>query len=287
MKIKNMKNGLIKILLCLVALTLVAFYLVYIFNIKNKPKSKYSTEITPNKHKRKPIILDPGHGGDEDSGTKIAMIYEDEIAYDISVRVRKLLIENDYKVHQTIYDSTTKFELQNELDNNYDEFLMYGNGELLRLEEKFLTKRCSLINSIYDLNQNPILVSIHINSDYSFIQGACFFHPSKKDSSSEEAELKSIKLAEKINQTFENNRIPTHSVDFFGLKLNVLRNILPYNKFILAIFNLTELEEKILIECANIRNKTDLKRLLTQEGRQEIANAIYQGIVSYCKNMSN
>jgi len=239
-----------------------------------------SAEINPREYlPKRLIILDPGHGG-IDTGATIEGISEDEVAYDITVRVRQLLLQEGYSVHQTVYDRKTKFTPLEKLVSNREEFLVDGRGVKTKLTRRFLGKRCQIINNFYDQQDEPILVSIHVNSLYFFVQGACIYYPSEKTYGSEETEKRSKKLAEAVKTSLKEHNIPTYSIDFLGFELDFLPDTKNFDNFRLAIFK-TRLEDKILVECGNLQNGNDQRRLLDPREREKMAVAIYKGISSY------
>ncbi len=205
------------------------------------------------------IVLDPGHGGKVDSGTTVAKIHEDEINYDIAVRVHEILSKNKFKSHITVIDlsSTTP---QQRLKNDSDESLNYATGPL-PMDKRYIDKRCELINSF---GEQSILVSIHNNYLSKSYRGACIYHPRHPES---------IRLATSIAKAMKKN----------GLKLYTFRgkslpSILANPNYVVLQ---TTLEAKVLVECTNLANSADRKIILNSKMRQKYAQAIAEGVQEY------
>lgn len=251
------------------------------YKTKQKPVDATTTEDSG---KKRPIILDPGHGG-IDSGATNHLVIEDEVAYDIATRVRQLLLQEGYLVHQTVYDATSGFEPKTALTNEDGEYLINAECGRTKLNKKYLTKRCKIINDAYDLKQDPLLVSIHVNSTNKFIYGASFYYPDAEKYKSPKTEANSKEFAEIINTSFQDLKVPVYSVRFLWFDLDILEKVRSdFNRKdgpSLALFRLTDINNKVLVEVGNLRNKTDYERLQKPEERQLIAQAIYTGIKFY------
>ncbi|MFA6023361.1 MAG: N-acetylmuramoyl-L-alanine amidase [Candidatus Pacearchaeota archaeon] len=242
-----------------------------------------------------PIIIDPGHGG-LDSGAYVDKVSESSITYDISVRLKKALEENNYSVYQTVFNKTLGFEPQDTLNNLKDSYLVYSNRETFDLTKKALDERCMVIKELTQNSINPMLVSIHVNSASPKIKGADIFYPLNKDYCSINGEITSKILSQRINTSFlENNVLINYDAklepdEIFADYLPNLGNVhgtIHSNGYRLKIFSktsLTNLETKILIEVGNLQNKDDQKRLLDSNERQLIADSIAKGIMDYDKN---
>jgi len=83
------------------------------------------------------IILDPGHGG-IDTGAVVNGIAEDEIAYDIAIRTRQLLLNQSYRVYQTVVDRKTAYQPSDVINPNSEEYLNFPEGKELRLRKRYL-----------------------------------------------------------------------------------------------------------------------------------------------------
>jgi len=273
--------------------------LISVASARNESPLQKSTSQMPVQEtnpKNRLIILDPGHGG-IDTGAVVEGMYEDEIAYDITVRLRELLLHDGYSVHQTVYDSRTKYTPVDKLVANKSEYLVDAHGKKIKLTSRYLGKRTVIIDSFYDPDQDNLLVSVHINSVFNplispvnfdpilnplftSVQGARVYYPSEKMYGSKPAEEKSRQFAQTVKASFEKYLVPTYSIDFLGLELGFMKDTLDFDRFHLAIFG-TKLEDKILIECANLQNQNDRKKLADPNERQRLALAIYDGIVHY------
>ncbi|MBS3095015.1 N-acetylmuramoyl-L-alanine amidase [Candidatus Pacearchaeota archaeon] len=263
--------------------------LVLLPNEINKEKSnkKYLSEIQesqPVKRDYDLFILDPGHGG-IDSGATQKRVREDEINYDVVVRLNRILTDKGYLVHQTVYDSTTKFEPQEKLRRGNDEGLVDKEKNFLPLTKRMLYERAEIINSFSD--KNPLLVSVHTNSTREEVSGTSIYYPSQIIYDKKEWEDNSKKLAIEIEKSFEKNKIPLYSMGFLGFEfpLERIRDIIRDDEnFKIVIFKKTNLETKILIECGNLKNPDDFLRLKDPKERQKIADAIAEGLINYTNN---
>ena len=242
----------------------------------NEPQN--STHIVPHR----PIIIDPGHGG-KDKGTTYYSITEDEFNYDISVRVKALLEKAKYTVHQTVYDSKTRYTPREKLSNNTAEYLFYGWHKKTLLSKRYLTRRCKLIDDVYPAEKNPLLVSIHVNYTEPRIVGATFYYSGIEAYGSEQTDKNSLALAQELERAFTTRRVPTASLEIHGATYDWpipnIRDDIKEGR--LAIFTMTDLTTKVLIEVGNIHNSHEQQRLTDPKRRQEISEAIFLGIVSY------
>ncbi|MBI5390820.1 N-acetylmuramoyl-L-alanine amidase [Candidatus Woesearchaeota archaeon] len=237
----------------------------------------------------RPIILDPGHGG-ADHGTQVASTDEDEIAYDIAVRVKSLLEHQCYEVYQTTFDQDTGYRPQDKLTNGTHEFLNLPNGRHMKLDKPYLSRRCKLINSLYR-GEEPILVSLHINSTYPIMSGVKFYYPSAELYGSQTVTNNSQSLGLALSSSIKKHGLPTFDIqaladlgiDFFPDLVETMHRQSQNGKpFKLGLFAKTpQVYSKVLIECGNLRNKTDEERLMTPSYRQNLAVAISDGIISY------
>jgi N-acetylmuramoyl-L-alanine amidase len=275
-----------KILAAALALTLWGLQPKQLNITELKPKPSLESRISSKTGKQEnkfPIIIDPGHGG-EDTGACVKGICEDEISYDIATRVTTILKAKGYETHQTIFDETTKLNPQTYLKNNKDEFLWYRNQTKKPLSKKMIIERSRLIDNTYKLEKNPMLVSIHANSTKSYVRGFSIYYPSKEEYSSEEVEIKSKKLAEIIGESLKKNKIPSYSIDIFGILnwgIEDVRGGFNRENFKPAIFDKTKIKTKVIVECGNLRNNNDFSMLLKHENRQKIAYSIAEGIIKY------
>jgi len=219
-----------------------------------------------------------------DSGTTYERISEDEFVYDVAVRLKALLENHGYTVKQTVYDADTGHTPQKTLKNGTREYLDYGNGRRLHLKKKYLSKRCALMDNLFDRKADPIMVSLHINYKNRFLGGATIYYPDESYGQPL-ATKRSKTLAKSLNQQMADAGVYMHGLSFFGMHFNVLpvlRHKFHGDKdFKLAHFKLTGITNKVLIELANIKTPSDAARMYDPDYRQRLAYGVFRGIVAF------
>lgn len=111
------------------------------------------------------IILDPGHGGNDEGTSGYSKTYEKDLALEISLKLKKVLMENNFKVYMTREDDK-----------------LLGNSP-----KEDISNRSKFIN----LKNPDIFLSIHLNgSEEKVVKGAEIY--------ARYLDKKSYSLAEKI-----------------------------------------------------------------------------------------
>lgn len=227
-------------------------------------KNYRNLTIKSNKLKGATFFLSSGHGGpDPGSITKIDGhdIHEDEYAYDITLRLARILEEEGATVYMIIQDANDGIRDDIYLKNSKTETCMgkpIPAGERARLKQ-----RSDKINELYNSSNDRYKrgVFIHLDSRSKAQQLDVFFYFAPNSSGGQ-------KLANTMRQTF-NEQYKQHqpSRGFSGTvssrDLYVLSNTIPVGLF---------------IELGNIQNTYDRQRFLNPSNRQALAKWIAIGL---------
>lgn len=188
------------------------------------------------------IVLDAGHGG-EDGGAEGNGLIEKDLNLDITLRVASLLREQNVNVVLT-RDS---------------DVLLYDKNSDYEGKKKYqdVRKRLEIANSC----ENPVLVSIHMNSfSQSKYSGLQVWY-SKNDS-------RSKALANFIQYNVKSALQPSNK-----------RTIKQATSSIFLLHNATF--PAVLIECGFLSNPDEARALGDAKYRQQLANVIFKSIMDY------
>ena len=211
-----------------------------------------------------------GHGG-PDPGAMCSKdnkeLCEDEYAYDVSLRLALLLLENGATVHMIIQDPDDGIRNETFLDIDKDEVSKVGGAIPLNQLQR-LKQRVDAVNHLYaeekkaDKTKSHKVISIHIDSRSVGLKQDVFFYyaPGSKSGRS---------LANHLQDTFKSNyekyrKGRGYEGSVSARNLYVLRNTYPT-----AVF----------VELANIQNRYNHQRILPSSNRQVLANWLYEGLV--------
>ena len=233
-------------------------------------KSEAEVKIKSRKLKEEVYYIISGHGGPDPGAVgkrDRQMLCEDEYAYDVSLRLFKLLLEQGAKAYMIIEDQNDGIRDEIILPCDQDERC---RGAVIPLNQgKRLKQRVGEVNALYRENQskgfkNQSCISIHVDSrSVNHRQDVFFCHFPTSNSSK--------KLAEDMQKTFANKykkyRAGGHYEGEVDPRSNlyVLRNTLP---------------KTILVELANIQNKSDHRRIVQASNRQALANWMLEGLMT-------
>jgi len=209
----------------------------------------------------KVIIIDPGHGG-SDMGAVFQDICEDEIAYDIAIRLYKKLKEKKYKVFITIKNSIFPF--------NSKEITCDKNERLSNNKKITLGNRIALIKE-FDPSEDALIISIHVNSLPQNFKGFSIFFKKKNNKNNA-----SYNFSLKLSSFLKKKHVVSFSLDtsFLYVHLEPVRKRFYRWNFTPAIFSATGKRSAVLIETGNLRNSSDRINLLKNSYREKIAIAI-------------
>jgi len=210
------------------------------------------------------FYLVSGHGGPDPGAIGEygnLKLYEDEYAYDITLRLAKNLMQKGATVHIIVQDPDDGIRSEEYLKPDTHETVM---GQPIPLDQiKRLKQRCDVINELYKKEKATYqrCIEIHLDSRSNKKQLDVFFYHHEKSKKGKE-------MAETLRATFEKN-YKKHQPQrgFSGTvssrNLYMLKNTNP-----VAIF----------VELGNIRNERDQKRFVLESNRQALANWLTDGI---------
>ncbi len=212
------------------------------------------------------FYLAPGHGGPDPGAIgqygehKLA---EDEYAYDVTIRLARVLVEHGAKVYMTVQDKNDGIRDEKILKLDRDE-VAYPNLPIPLNQTARLKQGTDAVNRLHKQHKNAYqrVLAIHVDSRSEREMIDVFFYH-HQDS------IAGKRLATTLQQRFGNcyrrcqpNRSYLGSVSERS-SLYVVKNSHPPTVF---------------IELGNIQNTKDQRRFLIADNRQALANWIYEGI---------
>ena len=210
-----------------------------------------------------------GHGGPDPGAMakyKNTYLYEDEYAYDITLRLAKNLIASGALVYLIVRDKNDGIRDAEILKNDTDE--RCWKDQVIPLDQKQrLRQRSQVINQLYRRNKSrgaayQRVVEIHVDSRKETKCIDLFFYHHPKNS-------RAKKLAEKMHRVMKekyakHRRSGAYNGEVLSRDLHMLREVKPIPVF---------------VEVGNIQNKNDQKRILYASNRQALADWLYEGLV--------
>ncbi|MDX1940697.1 MAG: N-acetylmuramoyl-L-alanine amidase [Saprospiraceae bacterium] len=228
------------------------------------------TPLISNKLKGKVFYISSGHGGPDPGATAKRAgrtICEDEYAYDVSLRLCRLLVSHGATAYMIVRDPDDGIRSEELLKCDQDE-VAWGGEDLPTGQKARLFQRSDIINELYDKNRlvgnnNQIAVMIHVDSRSVGTRIDAFFcHHATSESGKN--------LAEKLQKTFK-QKYAAYQKDrgYWGeveaRDLHMLRECKPTSVF---------------IELANIKNYSDQQRVVVEKNRQLLAEWLFEGLAN-------
>lgn len=232
--------------------------------------SRYAkTPLSSSRMKGKVFYLISGHGG-PDSGAQGKRagqtLCEDEYAYDVTIRLLKLLISHGATAYMIVRDPNDGIRDENYLRCDKDE-VVWGNKKIPLNQKERLTQRTDLINQMTEKHlragqRNQTVVEIHVDSRSRDAKTDVFFYyrPESQDSKD---------LAQHIHRTFLEKYLQLRG------QRGYTGSVTPRY---LHTLEKTTCRRAVYIELANIRNDWDQQRLVIKNNRQAVANWLFQGL---------
>jgi N-acetylmuramoyl-L-alanine amidase len=263
------------------------------------------------------VVIDPGHGG-RDLGTEHNGIWEHDYVYDIACRLKQRLEhETRAEVVITLVDQQTgcvpskgdklRANLQGTIQTD-PPFLVQQRGEQTRMG---VNLRWYLANSVYrDAVRNGtrkdrvVFLSIHADSRHRSLRGAMVYVPgaryrggSYRHNGSSYKKYKEVResptlkfssqdrlRSEAVSRKLADSLIK--SLRHYGLpiqKHKPVRDRIIRGKrtYVPAVIRANSIPAKVLVELVNIGNKQDARLLAKAARRQQMADALLDGLFGY------
>lgn len=243
-----------------------------------KAKYGYKTEKLLGKKFQKVPVLDQtlkghvyyitsGHGG-PDSGARCVKcpktMCEDEYAYDIGLRLGRILMEHGAVVNFIVEDKNDGIRDDKYLKCDKDERV---NGKKMPINQKRrLNQRVARINKLYRQNKKKgykkqVAVFLHVDSQSAHRRQDVFFYHHKNSKTGK-------KICQNMSSTLKKK------YDQYQKGRGYKGHVSPRG---LYVINYTQ-PTTVFTELANIRNRQDHKRLILSRNREILANWLYQGL---------
>ena len=260
------------------------------------------------------VILDAGHGG-RDVGTEHEDVWESVYVYDVACRLKRLLEkQTGAKVSMTTRSKSKGFAVA---DKNViegaprDHYVQTTPRYLLDDAIVGVNLRWYLANSIFRRamktgvpSEKVVFLSIHADSLHPSLRGAMAYVPGasfvtgsyrkKGDIYLTRAEVReqptvtqsredalraeglSRDLAQTVMTSFQRNGLKVHP--FEPVRDNVIRR---GNEWVPAVIRHNLVPTRMLLEVCNLGNEKDRELIKTRKYRQQLAEAIYHGLVDF------
>lgn len=255
------------------------------------------------------VILDAGHGG-TDPGTTVHSWSEDEIAYDVMVRLKALLQGRGVQVHPLVSDADTGEKPQNgnPIRQNRNEYVNVTPPYRMEDSRVALNLRVYLVDDIYRRlrrsgvrDEDIILISLHLDHLHPSVDGVMVYYPDAAErpdsyspagsvyASYDESRVSSIAYARRENELTE-----SYSYEFATKVISASRSLRvpvhqyqPIRRFVYrsgrkwtpGIIHYSRVRTSVLIEAANLANGGDFRRIRSKDFRQRIADAIARAVL--------
>lgn len=227
-----------------------------------------STDIIDQSLKHRVFYVVSGHGG-PDPGAVCdecsSKLCEDEYAYDVSLRLARILRQHGAKVEMVVQDKNDGIRDSQILKCDTDERMADGSrlpaNQLTRLRQ-----RTNYINKKYKEYKDQgykdqSVISLHIDSNSESHKQDVFFCYYKGSKASRKL---AVQLRNKFQEKYDLHQKNRGYKGYLHRRnIFVLRKTAP---------------PAVLIELANIRNKNNHKRILQKDNRQALAKWIYEGL---------
>jgi N-acetylmuramoyl-L-alanine amidase len=257
--------------------------------------------------KGKYFILDAGHGG-KDPGSGANGLVENEVAYDVMVRLSRELQSRGGTVHPIVIDRTTEYKPQKKLVDNRDEDVLVTPPYRSEHGVVAANLRAYEVQDIRTMLRNRgiaeediVTLSIHSDALHSSAQGLMAYYPAAKNrkgikkNKAPYTQFEEVRRHERV--LFDGNKVLTESLSYTlgqqimaaaaGNKVQVHENQ-PVRGEIYrrrgrgwtpAI--LQGAGVGLLVEVGNCNNKHDAYRMKLPEYRQRLAETITDGITTF------
>ena len=274
--------------------------------------ARFSNQVRTSSLQGVTLILDAGHGG-TDVGASLSGVWESLYVYDIMVRA-KLLLESTTaaKVVATTMEGSTHLAAdRNQLPYSKKHRVLTTPNYTIEDSRVGVHLRWYLSNSIFRQAvkqggdpEKVVFISIHADSLHPSLRGAMAYIPGAKyrggtygkggtvyASRREYKERPKVSfakrdlvkseglsrdLAQNVIQAFHREDLEVHP--YKPIREKVIRS---RRSWVPAVLRYNEVPAEILLEICNLANSEDRRLIQTHAFRQQVAEAIVRGILSY------
>lgn len=234
-------------------------------------KKYQQVPLISNKLKGKVFYVVSGHGGPDTGarGTRSGRtLCEDEYAYDVSLRLLRLLLSHDATAYMIVRDPNDGIRDNEFLACDEDEHV-WGGRTIPREQKDRLKQRSDLINQFTAKNlkvglANQTFIEIHVDSRAKNKNIDVFFYYRPGSEPSHQ-------LALKMQRTFQQKYMKKRGQRGYA------GTVTARNLFMLKE---TTTPKAIYVELANIQNELDQQRLVVKSNRQALANWICEALLA-------
>ncbi|MCF6283681.1 MAG: N-acetylmuramoyl-L-alanine amidase [Candidatus Hydrogenedentes bacterium] len=264
------------------------------------------------------VILDPGHGG-ADQGTHHGNVFEDELTYDIAVRIKKLLESSTrVRVHMTLHDKSQGDTAHNgkRFRHDEDEVVLTTPNYAPNNTRVSANLRWYLANDIYRKElargikaEDMLFASIHCDALYYKLRGSMVYVPGAAYRDENEAPPSSgiynnfKEAREHRTVRFTKAELRRDEAMSRGFAKTLLRSLRSHNpriavhrtsdpirnviqrtrtkRYVPTVLRNTLVPTKVLVETANLKNPTDRERLSDPKWRQWYAEAFVAAVKAH------
>jgi N-acetylmuramoyl-L-alanine amidase len=274
--------------------------------------AQFSNQVRTSSLRGVTLILDAGHGG-KDVGASLSGVWESLYVYDIMVRTKRLLESTTAAkvVATTMEGSTHHVADRNQLAYSKRHRVLTTPNYTIEDSRVGVHLRWYLSNSIFrqavKRGSDPekvVFISIHADSLHPSLRGAMAYIPGAKYRGGTygkggtvyasrreykerpkvtfakrdliKSEGLSRDLAHNVIQAFRREDLEVHP--YKPIREKVIRS---RRSWVPAVLRYNEVPAEILLEVCNLANSEDRRLIQTQAFRQQVAEAIVRGILSY------
>ncbi len=229
------------------------------------------TPLVSSRLRGKVFYIISGHGG-PDSGAQGKRagntLCEDEYAYDVSLRLVRLLVSHGAIVYMIVRDPNDGIRDDAYLRCDNDEEV-WGDRVIPRDQKERLKQRTDLINALTDRNRkagltDQTIIEIHVDSRTHDKKTDVFFYYRPDSEPSQ-------RLAKRFHQTFLQKYLKVRGQRRYN------GTVSPRGLYTLRE---TNAPVAVYIELGNIRNDWDQQRLVLKNNRQAVANWLCECLLS-------
>jgi N-acetylmuramoyl-L-alanine amidase len=259
------------------------------------------------------VILDAGHGG-RDVGTTHDGVFESTYVYDVMCRLKQTIeAKSAARVYVTTKSKKAGYDVEDKdvVDPHSDHVVLTSPKYMLEDPVVGVNLRWYLANSIFNramktgvAREKVVFISIHADSLHPSLRGAMAYIPGERyvtgsyrkseqvylaraevrecpvvthsEKESLEAEGLSRDLAESIVDSLETKGLKVHP--FNPIRDNVVRD---EREWVPAVIRYNLVPTRLLLEVCNLGNEKDRSLIKTKRYRQQLAQAIYDGLLHF------